>query len=325
MKRTLLMLWFLVIAVFATYPVSLYAADSSYPNRSISVVVPFAPGGMTDLAARLLSEFLEKELKQPVVVSNRAGGSQTIGGYAVAQAKPDGYTLLFSPPVAYHPEAFSYFFEAPYTSKDLVPISRLQLVPLMITTRIDAPYNDLKEFVEYARKNPPVKYGTFGKSSLGYIGISSIGRAEKLDLVEVPYAGDGELVPALLGGHVPVGGTTFPPIQASVEAKKLKILAIISEKRLPFYPSIPTTTELGYPPPPGSCNGLYGPKGLPDEIIKKLADAVTKIIEMKDFQDRANKLNLLLDYQGPDAYAKLQATSNQIYSDFFKAEGLVKK
>jgi tripartite-type tricarboxylate transporter receptor subunit TctC len=308
-----------------SYGSVIYAAGAGYPNRPITLIVPFAPGGMTDLAGRLLAEFLEKELKQSVVVSNKPGGNQTIGGYAVASSKPDGYTLLCSPPTAYHPEVFSYFFSAPYSSKDFKPICRFQLVPLMITARVDAPYSSVKELVEYARKNPPLKYGTFGKSSQGYIGMSIIARAEKLNFVDVPYTGDGTLVPALLGGHVPVGGTAYPPIKALVEAKKLKILAVFSEKRLPFAPDVPTTSELGYRPPPGGANGLYGPKGIPDEIVKTIAEVVQKILEDKEFQNKAKNMDLLLDYQDSNSFEKNLAGSQEGYANFFKEEGLVKK
>jgi tripartite-type tricarboxylate transporter receptor subunit TctC len=327
MRRLMSTIFFLLLTglIMGSYGSISYAADSGYPNRPITAVVPFAPGGMTDIAGRLLMDFLEKELKQSVVVSNKPGGAQTVGGYAVASAKPDGYTLLCAPPAAYHPEVFSYFFSAPYSSKDLRPICRFQLVPLMITVRADAPYNSLKELVEYARKNPPLKYGTFGKSSTGYIGMSTIARAEKLNFVDVPYTGDGELVPALLGGHVPVGGTAYPPIKALVDAKKLKVLAMISEKRLPFAPDIPTIAELGYKPPPGGNNGLYGPRGTPDEVVKKVSEAVKKIVEDNEFQNKAKDLDLLLDYQGPDSFEKLLMNSKESYINFFREEGLVKK
>src|SRR5512136_2142117 len=131
-------------------------AASAYPDRAITVVVPYSAGGVTDLAARAIAEGMEKSLKQPVVVVNKPGGRATVGGYAVVTAKPDGYTLGFLPIASCLPEVFSYFFEAPYSSGDLKPISGVASAGMTFAVKAEAPWNSFKDVVEFARKNPGV-------------------------------------------------------------------------------------------------------------------------------------------------------------------------
>jgi tripartite-type tricarboxylate transporter receptor subunit TctC len=156
----------------------------------VTVIVPYPAGGVTDLAARTLTEAMEKHLKQPVVVSNKVGGATTIGGYAVATAKPDGYTLGFFPVAPTIPEAFEYFQEAPYTSKDIRPISGVTTPVMAIVVKEDAPWNSFKELIEYAKKNPGVKVGTGGKQTLQYMFMAATNRTDKTRFVGIPFAGD---------------------------------------------------------------------------------------------------------------------------------------
>jgi tripartite-type tricarboxylate transporter receptor subunit TctC len=306
-----------------TYASLVQAAE--YPNKTITIVVPMVAGGQFDLSARVVADAMEKQLKQPVVVVNKPGASGTIGGYAVASAKPDGYTLGYfhNTPVA--PEVYSYFYAAPYTSSDLKPIFRGHQLLNVITVREDAPYNTLKEFVEYARKNPGIKYGHNGKASLQYLIMSSIAKAEKLNLVDVPYDGDGAILPALLGGHIPMGVPAFSVIKSQVTAKKLKILASCTEKRTPFTPNVPSMVELGYKLPYMISVSLYGPNKLPDDVVKKLNDVMGKIVTDKDFQKKNADMDMILAYENSDSLQKEMDQFKQDVSDFFKEQGLVKK
>src|SRR4030067_3772133 len=140
----------------------LYASSSTYPDRTVTMVVPYPAGGVTDLSARALAERMEKHLKQPVVVVNKVGGRATVGGFAVVTAKPDGYTLGFFPIASSLPEVFSYFYDAPYSSKDLRPISRVAGTAMSFAVKVDAPWNSFKDIVEFARKNPRMKGGRPG-------------------------------------------------------------------------------------------------------------------------------------------------------------------
>lgn len=303
----------------------LHAAEPPYPSKPITLIVPMAPGGTTDLGARVLAEALEKELKQPVAVVNKPGGAMTVGGYAVASAKPDGYTLVFLAGSGSIPEAFSYFYSAPYSSADLKPISRFQTVLLTIAVKADAPWNNLKELIEYARKNPRMKYGTHGKSTQGFVIVSTIGRAENVSFVDVAFESDGTILPAILGGHIPFGTPAFSAIKSLREAKKLKVLATLTEKRADFAPDIPTVGELGYKLPYVGYNGVFGPKGLPDSVVKKLDDAIRKIMADKEFQAKAKGMDLQIGYENSETFQKSIMRTKDSLLTFFKEEGLVKK
>lgn len=302
----------------------LHAADSDYPSKAISIVLGVPPGGSTDMGARLLAQFMEKQLKQPVVVVNKPGGAGTIGGYAVASAKPDGYTVGYFPGSAGVPEVFTYFYSAPYLSNDLRPISRIHAPVITIAVKADAPWNSLKEFIEYARKNPGTKFGHIGKSTTQYVIMTTIIKAEKLNLVDVPFDGDGTMVPALLGGHVPIATPVLYVIKSLVEGKKLKVLAVALRQRAPSAPDIPTIAELGYKLPYVSFLGLFAPKKTPDEIVKKLDDTIRKILEDKEFQEKNKAMDMPVDYDDTASFEKYLAHYKVTAQAFFKEQGMVK-
>jgi tripartite-type tricarboxylate transporter receptor subunit TctC len=299
-------------------------AAGEFPTKTITIVVPMVAGGQFDLGARLIADAMEKQFKQPVVVVNRPGGGGTIGGYSVVSAKPDGYTLgyFYNAPAA--PEVFSYFYAAPYTSKDLVPICRVQQLLNVITVRTDAPYNTLKEFVEYARKNPGTKYGHNGKATIVYLMMTTIAKAEKLNLVDVPYDGDGAVFPAILGGHIPLGIPAYSIIKSQINAKKLKILASLTEKRSPLTPDVPSVVELGYKLPYVVSVTLYAPKKTPQAVVKKIEDVMAKIVEDKEFQKKNDDMDMTLAYSRSADFQKELEKFKENVSAFFVEQGLVK-
>jgi len=300
------------------------AAASDYPNKAISIILGVPPGGSTDMGARLLAQFMEKQLKQPVVVVNKPGAAATIGGYAVASAKPDGYTLGYFPGSGSVPEVYSYFYSAPYSSSDLRPISRIHAPVIAVAVKADAPWNSMKEFIEYARKNPGTKFGHIGKSTTQYVIMSTIIKAEKLNMVDVPFDGDGTMVPALLGGHVPVGTPVLYVIRSLVEGKKLKVLGVAVQKRAPSVPDVPTLAELGYKLPFTSFLGMFAPKKTPDEIVKKLEDTIRKVLDDKEFQEKNRAMDMPVDYDDAAAFEKYLANYKTTAQAFFKEQGFVK-
>lgn len=299
-------------------------AASDYPNKPISIILGVPPGGSTDMGARLLAQFMEKQLKQPVVVVNKPGAAATIGGYAVASAKPDGYTLGYFPGSGSVPEVYSYFYSAPYSSADLRPISRIHAPVIAIAVKSDAPWNTMKEFVEYARKNPGTKFGHIGKSTTQYVIMSTIVKAEKLNMVDVPFDGDGSMVPALLGGHVPIATPVLYVIRSLVEGKKLKVLAVAVKNRAPSVPDVPTLAELGYKLPFTSFLGMFAPKKTPDEIVKKLEDTIRKVLDDKEFQEKNKAMDMPIDYDDAAGFEKYLANYKSTAQAFFKEQGLVK-
>jgi tripartite-type tricarboxylate transporter receptor subunit TctC len=280
---------------------------------------------MTDLNARMLGERLEKVLKQPVVVLNKGGGATTVGGYAVASAKPDGYTLGFFPDVTIFPEAFSFFFDAPYSSKDLKPISNILAPVIAYMVKGDAPWNSMKELIEYAKKNPGVTVGIHGKMTPSFTAMAVLNRVEKTGFVEVPLESDAKIIPAVLGGHIQVGATGWPPSKSLYEAKKIKLLVLISpDKRVEFAAGIPTLAELGYKIASFPIYGIMGPKGMPDEVVKVIDEAVRKVSEDPQFRAKAHEMGSEVGYQTSASFERSLAKAKETYQLFLKQEGLSK-
>jgi tripartite-type tricarboxylate transporter receptor subunit TctC len=316
---------FLSITLFSlvAWPGALMGA-ADYPTRAITLIVPYPAGGVTDLGARAVADSLEKHLKQPVVVVNKVGGSTMSGGYAVASAKPDGYTLGFFPIAAAIPEAYAYFQDAPYSSKDLRPICGAVATAYTITVKEDAPWKTLKELIEYAKKNPGMKAGTGGKQTLQSMLLNAINRTEKTGFVPVPFAGDPQNLAALLGGHTQVGLFDFSVAKSLWDAKKVRVLATVTEKRAEFAPSVPTVVELGYPILYVSVLGINAPKGVPEEVVKKIEDLTAKVSKEQDFQTKIHNTALQVNYQDSATYMKSLAKYKENILAFFKEEGLVK-
>jgi tripartite-type tricarboxylate transporter receptor subunit TctC len=325
-QRILIGLAFLFVGLFlvALLGTSLQAASPEYPNRTISVIVPFPPGGSTDLGARALAESMERQLKHPVVVVNKLGGQTTVGGYAVASAKPDGYTLGFVPPGAAIPEAYTFFQEAPYSSKDLKFISAAVAPLICVAVKEDAPWNSFKEFIEYAKKNPGLKVGTAGKHTVQHMLVTTLNKMEKTGLVAVPFSGDATNLPAMLGGHTSAAMMEYSAVKSLVEGRKVKVLAVVTNKRAEFAPDIPSVVELGYPVIYIPIVGLVGPKGLPEEIVDKLQNLVAKICAEPDFQTRMRNIPLQMMYENGATYEKSLLKYRDNILAFFKEEGLVK-
>jgi tripartite-type tricarboxylate transporter receptor subunit TctC len=301
------------------------AAGSEYPTHSVTIVVPYPAGGATDLAARTLADALEKHLKHPFLVINKVGGATTVAGYTVASAKPDGYTLGYFPPAAAIPEAFTYFQEAPYSSKDVRPISGVSAVVQTVAVKEDAPWNSLKELEEFAKKNPGIKVSTGGKQTVPHMFLTTLNKIEKTGFVGVPFAGDPPNLAALMGGHVSVGILDYSPMKPVVDAKKLKLLAVVtSDKRVDFIPSVPTAMELGYPVVFLPILGLVGPRGIPEEIVEKLDAVVAKIVTEQDFQTKMRNMTLQINHQNSANYERSLAKFKDNILVFFKEEGLVK-
>jgi tripartite-type tricarboxylate transporter receptor subunit TctC len=313
------------LAFVLTLFVGVYSASAEYPERTITLVVPYPPGGVTDLGARAFAEAMEKQLKKSIVVVNRAGGATTIGGNAVATAKPDGYTLGYFPPAASIPEVYTYFYEAPYASKDLRPICRVATAVGAIVVKGDSPINGFKDLVQYVRKNPGTKWGLNTKTSPSYIITKSIAKNENLNIIDVAFDGDVKIVPAILGGHIPVGSPTYPSVKSLVDAKQLKLVVLLVEKRADFMPgNVPIVVEFGYKVPPGMANSLFGPKGTSDEIVKRLNDAAAKVSQEPAFRSKLMELGILPSFEETKSFEASTEREKKELQVFFKEEGLVK-
>ena len=317
----------LVVAFFAVllsgiFPVESRAAE--YPERPITLIVPYLAGGITDLSARVLAESMSRHLKQPVLVMNRPGAGGTIGGNIIATAVPDGYTLGFLPLGAAVPEAFKFDYESRYSSTDLAAIASVAGTTMTFAVKADSPLQSMKDVVELARKSGSLLIGTSGKFTLPAMIIMNIAAKEGVKIDDVPFASDANTLPALLGGHIAVGTISYASMRPSVEVGKIRVLAICDENRADFVPNAPTMLELGYEMPYVSALGLFGPKGLPEALVKKLSDLVATIAKDPQFIGRMREMSIPVAFKDSAAYQKAVFRDRDKLIAFFKRQGLLK-
>jgi tripartite-type tricarboxylate transporter receptor subunit TctC len=193
-----------------------------------------------------------------------------------------------------------------------------------IVVKGDAPMNDFKGLIEYIRKNPGTKWGINTKTSPSYIIMKAIAKVENLHIIDVAFDGDTKIVPAILGGHIPVGSPTYPSVRSLAGAKQLKLVALLVEKHAEFMPNVPTIVELGYRVPPGMSNSVFAPGGTPEDIVKKLNEAAAKVCQETGFRSKLMELGILPSYEETKAFEISIEREKKELQTFFKEEGLVK-
>ena len=283
-----------------------------FPAKEVQIIIPYAPGGATDLVFRALAASAQKYLGKAVVVVNRAGGGGAVGFTEVAQAKPDGYTLVsIITPVTILPHQVKTAF----TYQSFEPIINVVQDPAMLQVRADAPWKTLNEFLDYARKNPGmITVGNSGAGGGVHLIALAFERAAGVKLNHIPFAGGGPSVTALLGGHVHAVSVSPPEGIAHVKAGKLRIIALFSESRMADFPAVPTVREQGIDFTMGQWRGLAAPKGTPPELIKILHDAFKKGMEDPAFVKNAADMSVALAYIGPAEFGKLMAADHERYA-----------
>ncbi|MDQ2185592.1 tripartite tricarboxylate transporter substrate binding protein [Alcaligenaceae bacterium A4P071] len=273
MKRTMLLSW-VAMSLLAVAG----SAHAAYPDRPIKMIVPFPPGGGTDVVARVVGKRLAEVLGQAVVIENRPGASTVIGAEAVARAEPDGYTLLMTGSTTYSilPALKKNLNYDP--QKSFAPIAVLALAPVVLVTRTDLGISDLPALAKYARERADkgkVSYGTFGAGSAPHLAGLMMSQAFQADMLDVPYKGSAQMVTALIGGELDMGVDTAASAAPQVAAGKIKALAVTGANRVPSLPNVPTFAEAGYPSV--DFLGWYGmaaPAGTPQAVIDTLGRAV---------------------------------------------------
>ncbi|MEC4720171.1 tripartite tricarboxylate transporter substrate binding protein BugE [Noviherbaspirillum sp. CPCC 100848] len=278
----------LLVPVVASFAVATSAYAQTYPNKPIRLIVPFAPGGTTDIVARVVGDKLGKELGQAVVIENRGGGGGSIGATAISKADPDGYTIGISTVSthAVNPACNSKLGYNPLT--DFAPITNLARTPNVLTVNPKFPAQDFKGFLEHVKKNPgKLNYATSGTCSIQHM----VGEQFKLStgtfILHIPYRGAGPAVNDLLGGQVDMMFDNLPSSMSHIQAGKLKPFAIAWNKRLDSLPNVPTFAELGLKQVNDPAwYGLVAPPKTPDDIIKKINAAAVKVLAMPEVRER---------------------------------------
>jgi tripartite-type tricarboxylate transporter receptor subunit TctC len=276
-------------------------AQTKYPERTVSFIVPASPGGTTDFTGRLLAEPLSKALGQSVVVDNKPGASGNIGNQFVARAKPDGHTLL----VAYsgyqvgNPHLFK---QAGWDAlKDFAPVAMVTRAPQLLVVRPGIPVSNLKELIAYLKANPgKLSYASSGNGSIQHIAGELFKQLTGTTMTHIPYKGAGPAVQDMLGGNVDLFMTTPAAVVAQVKADKLKAIAVTSSARLSSLPTVPTFDEAGL----GQFNldswfAIYAPAGTPADIVNRLNAEIARIVNTPETRKRAEEAGTSLETMTP--------------------------
>ncbi len=251
-------------------------ASAQFPDRPITMIVPFPPGGVADAVARPMAEAMSRDLKQPVVVENKPGAGGGIGMALVSKAKPDGYTVLLSlSSLTVLPEADRILGRPPmYQIADLKPVARFTADPTVFVVRAEAPWKTLQEFIADARANPgKFTFGSSGNYGTMHVPMEMFGAAAGVKLVHVPYTGAGPAIVGLLGGQVDVLATGPASIVQQIKAGKVRALAQWGDARLAALPDVPSLKESGTNVEYAQWSGLFVPAGTPESVLRRLRDA----------------------------------------------------
>ena len=296
-----------------------FAAPSTaaFPEKPIKIVVPYNPGGSTDVLVRLTAKHLEPFLGQQVIITNIAGAGGSVGMFEASRARPDGYTLGM---YLTNSEVAMATGVASFKPADLVPVAHLGKMFLTITGKGDGPFKGLKDMKAAAQKNPGKVSIAMGQGMLAHFAAAMVEGGMGVDMNLVNVGGGSKKKAAVMGGHVDTMAEPTPGVLAQHKAGKLKMLAVLAPERLPFLPDVPTAKEQGFDVVSIQTNGLFAPKGTPAEHIKVIADAVAKLSGDAAYQKRLEELNLVWDYKGPEAFAaymkdlhaEIQATAEKM-------------
>lgn len=261
-------------------------AAKNYPQRPIRMIVPYAPGGGTDILGRMAAKEISEALGQPVVVENRPGGAAIVGTEAVARATPDGYTLLVAPsgPLVMNPVLRK---SLPYDPiADFVPVSVIGRLPLLITVNASLPVKSVKELIDYAKARPSdVNYAS--SAPLFQLATELFKQNTGTNFVAVPYKSSAESATALLGGQVTLSISDVPPVVGLIKDGKLRALAYTDERRSTEFPDVPTVSEAGVPGTEvATLVGIVAPAGTPAPIVQKLQDVLIGMVKKPDVRER---------------------------------------
>mgnify|MGYP003575550119 FL=1 len=292
-------------AVVALGPVH---AEAAYPNKPIKLVVPFAPGGSTDLAARLVAEFGSRELGQQIVVENKPGAGGSMGMEFVARSPADGYTLGMATVSTHGANPAVYGSKLKYDPiKDFAPVTNVATTPsafAVTPARVQA--TTMKDFIAAAKAAPgKFSYGSPGTGSLGHANISHFTALAQIELLHVPYKGAGQAMNDAVAGQVDAITDNLPSALPHIKAGKLRALAVLSEKRSPALPDVPTYGELGLPQMGGGgWFGVVAPVGTPAAVVDKLNAAIHKAMQHPDFKKKMDESGATLIPGTPAQFAK---------------------
>src|SRR5256714_6209062 len=299
------------------------AFAQSYPSRPISLLVPWAAGGSTDILARIVAGHLHQSMGQPVIIENRTGASGNIGTAAVARAAPDGYTLLFNT-MGVHTMNHALFATMPFDGvKDFSPITLLAYVTNTMVVHPSIPANTVAEFIDYAKANPGrIAYASSGSGSTNHLCAAMLEKMAGIEMLHVPYRGGAPAVADTVGGQVQLFFTAGTQSLEHVKAGRLKLLAVTEEKRSPLLPDVPAVAETlpGYEMT--VWYGAFGPAGLPGDILARLHSEIARALFIPDVKKRMADIAVEVASSTPDELAQRMRADAEKWGAIIKGLGI---
>jgi len=298
-------------------------AQAAYPSKPVTIIVPFAAGGTTDILARIIGQALTAELGQSVVVDNRAGAGGNIGGALAAKAAGDGYTL-FMGTVGTHAINASLYKKMPFDPiKDFAPLTRVANVPNLLVANPAQPYKSVKELIAYTKAHPgKVNFGSSGNGSSIHLSGELFKSMAKVDMVHVPYKGSAPAVTDLLGNQISIMFDNMPSAIQHVRSGKLVPIAVTTAKRSPELPNVPTIAEAGVPGYEAtSWFGLFAPANTPAPLVAQLNKAIVKVLNQPDVKKKINEQGAETYSETPEQFAAFIQTESVKWGKVVKESG----
>jgi tripartite-type tricarboxylate transporter receptor subunit TctC len=301
------------------------ALAQTYPARPVEFIIPFAPGGPTDTAIRLIQPQLSANLGVPVVLVNKAGGGGALGMDAVAKAKPDGYTLAATvrSTLTILPATQP---DVAYKISDFAAIGTYAVDSQVVVVKSGAPWKTLEELVDHAKKNPgKLSYGSAGQGTNSFFTMELLKLAYGLDIAHVPFGGSGPVKNALLGGHVQVGAAALSPVLSVIRSGDITALVTSTTRRSPAIPNVPTMTEKGHADASLSTWAeLWAPAKTPKPVLDRLVQALDKTMKDPAVVSAIEKAGLQVEYNDPAVTLKLVERENEVVRTVVRKLGLGK-
>ncbi len=309
------------LAALAVTPIP--ALAQAYPTKAIRMILPFPPGGPTDILGRAIAQKVSDQVGQPVVVDSRPGAGGNLGLELAAKAAPDGYTIVLSSPlVAISPSLYSKLNYDP--AKDLAPISLVAIIQNVLLVHPSVPAKTLKELVALARRNPgKLNFGSGGVGTTTHLAPELLMSLEKIRMVHVPYKGSGQALIGLIGGETDFLVMAAPAAAGQVQAGKVRALAVLSDQRAVTMPDVPTSREAGiegFEVP--IWYGILAPAGTPREIITRLNAELVKALSAPDLKEKLAGIGIEPKTDTPEQFAAFIKSETERYAKVIKAAGI---
>jgi tripartite-type tricarboxylate transporter receptor subunit TctC len=310
----------LAAAAVSALPGTVFAQASGYPNRPIELIVPAGAGGGTDVLARAFAEAAKKHLPQPITVINRPGASGMIGHGEMINAKPDGYKLAI---------VFAEIVIVPHLGltklsyEDFVPIARLNADPAAITVQAGAPWNTIEDFLAASKAKPgELKMGNSGNGSIWHLAHAALEDKVGVKYNAIPFGGAAPAVLALLGGHVDAVAVSPGEVAAHVQSGKLKTLAVMADRRVKGFDSVPTFKERGIDLVIGTWRGLAAPKGTPPDVIVVLTEATRLSADEAVLRESLDRLSMGYSYADAETFRAGMKRDNEVFKQLVTKLGI---